>query len=401
MLFTASVISYFDRQTLSFVEPMVSKELDLNANQLGQIFSAFLLAYTFGQLVAGRLFDVIGSRVGFALSIGVWSLANTLTALVGGFRGLATCRFVLGLGESGNYPGGARVITEWFPPEERAFATGLFASGASVGAIVAGPLVAEIADSWGWRTAFAVPGSLGFLWLAGWWFLYRSPEPVHPSDADAPESPPRWLGLLRLRQVWALAIARFLEESAFWVWLFWTPKYLNAMHGLSVLKTGWMLTVPYVALDLGYLAGGWVSSRLVRNGWSPQGSKRIVMIAGALLMLSSIPAALSPRLASVLLFISLCYLGHGAWYTNAFAAHADVVPKGEVASFYGISALGGGLGGIAGNLLTGSVVDRFHSYTLSFVAAGIAPVLATVVWVLLGHVPSRSEGRRFPSASQS
>jgi ACS family hexuronate transporter-like MFS transporter len=392
MLFAASVICYLDRQTLSLVAPLVTKELRLNDEQLGQILAAFLTAYTFGQLAAGRLFDLIGSRIGFALSIGVWSLANTLTSLVGGFWGLASCRFVLGLGESGNFPGGARVITEWFPPEERAFAGGFFASGASIGVIVAGPVVVTIADRWGWRTAFAVPGLLGFLWLAGWWCLYRPPGTVVSSGAVTLETPLRWRDLLRLRQVWALALARFLEESAFWVWLFWSPKYLNATHGLSVLRTGWLLTVPYVALDLGYLGGGFISSRLVHVGWSSQGSKRMVMIVAAFLMLGSIPAALSFDVTTFISLISLCYAGHGAWYTNAFAVHADVVPTSQVASFYGISALGGGLGGIAANLLTGILLERHHSYTPIFLAAGIAPVLSTIVWVLLGRPRNLAAG---------
>jgi ACS family hexuronate transporter-like MFS transporter len=185
--------------------------------------------------------------------------------------------------------------------------------------------------------------------------------------------------------VWGLTLARFLEESAFWVWLFWLPKYLSATHRLNVLQAGLLLTVPYLALDLGYLAGGWISSRLAQRGWSGPRAKRVVMISGATLMLSSIPAAASTSVSSFLPCISLCFIGHGAWFTNALAIPADVAPKGQVASMYGISALGGGLGGSLANLLTGIVVDRSGSFALVFLAAGIVPALATIAWLVLGH----------------
>ena len=168
MLFLASAISYIDRQTVSIVAPLLAREFHLDNEQIGRILSAFLLAYTFGQLLAGRFRDWIGSRRGLAISIGLWSLANALTATVTRFPGFVFFRFLLGLGESGNWPGGVKVITEWFPPEERAFAGGLFTSGASVGAILAGPMVGAIAHYWGWRAAFILTGSLGFLWMAVW-----------------------------------------------------------------------------------------------------------------------------------------------------------------------------------------------------------------------------------------
>ena len=341
MLLAAAAISYIDRQTLSFVSPLVMKEFGLTNEQLGRVLSAFLLAYTFGQLLAGPFFDAVGNRVGFAVSIGVWSLANTLTALAGGFWSLASCRFLLGLGEAGNFPGGVKVVNDWFPSHERAFAGGLFTSGASIGAVVAGPLVSSIAHAWGWRAAFALPGSLGFLWLAGWWLLYRDPDKTAKTPGDSDEWPARWLDLLRLRPVWALTVARFFEESAFWVWLFWLPKYLSSAHALSVRQTGWLLTLPFLALDLGYLSGGWISSRLVQRGWPAPDSKRAVMIAAALLMLASVPAAGASRLLAFVPLISLCLIGHGAWFTNALTLPADLAPRGLVASFYGINALGG------------------------------------------------------------
>jgi ACS family hexuronate transporter-like MFS transporter len=396
MLFAASTVAYIDRQALAVVAPMVSKEYGLSNEQVGRILSAFLMAYTVGQLLAGRFFDRVGSRVGFVVSIGVWSLANALTAAAGGFRGLVACRFALGLGESGNFPGGVKVVGEWFPPQERSFAGGVFTSGASVGAVLAGPIVSSVAHYWGWRAAFVLTGGLGFLWLAVWWSSYPSP-PADPAPAPGDDLPSagsgsRWVDLLRSRQVWALTVARFLEEPAFWVYIFWLPKYVVDVKGLTVLQTGWLLVEPFLALDVGYLAGGWVSSRLVRRGWSARRTRLSVMAVSAILMTCSIPAALSASVPAFTTLISLCLVGHGAWFTNVLTIPADIAPRRLVASLYGITALGGGLGGVIFTETTGVVVDRFHSYLPVFFLAGVLPIVATTVLAILGGPMSRSAG---------
>ena len=382
MLFAATVISYVDRQTISIVAPALSDQFHLTNEQIGRMLSAFLLAYTFGQLGAGRFFDWIGSRTGFAISIGLWSLANILTATVTRFGGFVFFRFLLGAGESGNFPGGVKAIAEWFPPEERAFAGGLFTSGASVGAIVAGPLVGSIAHYWGWHAAFLVTGSLGFLWLAVWLALYR--PPASPFEEEAVSTPMPWRDLLRFRRVWALPLARLLEEPVLWFGIFWLPKYAVDVRGLSILHTGWLLTAPFLALDAGYVSGGWISSRLAKRGWTMQRSKLAVMIVAAPLMLCSIPAAQTGSAAAFFAFISIVMFGHGAWFTNMLTMPADIAPRGMVGSLYGIAALGGGLGGMIFTEATGIVVDRFHSYSPIFLAAGVMPILATIVLLALG-----------------
>jgi ACS family hexuronate transporter-like MFS transporter len=404
MLFAAATIAYIDRQTFPFVASTVQKEYGLSNEQVARIFSAFLMSYTLGQPLAGHFFDRVGSRVGFAVSIGVWSLANMLTATVTRFRGFVGCRLALGLGESGNYPGGVKVVGEQFSSEERSFAGGIFTSGASVGAILAGPLVTNIAGHWGWRAAFIVTGGLGFLWLAGWWFLARthskaasSPwrESVSDDEFARPETGRMpWSELLRFRQVWAITIARFLEEPAFWVWIFWLPKYIEDKRGLSGSQTGWLLIQPYVALDVGYLSGGWISGRLMRRGWSARRSRRAVMIVAALLMMSSIPAVSASSVTAFTALISLALMGHGAWFTNAMTMPSDIAPRGLVASLYGITAMGGGLGGVIATEATGVVVDRFDSFVPVFVAAGVLPMVATAALVLLGGEMSPLESRR-------
>ncbi len=405
MLFAATTIAYIDRHTFSFVAATVSKEYGLSNEQVARILSAFLMSYTLGQLLAGRFFDRVGSRIGFAVSIGVWSLANMLTATVSGFRGFVGCRLALGLGESGNYPGGVKVVDERFPPEERSFVGGIFTSGAGLGAILAGPLVSSIAHYWGWRAAFLLTGGLGFLWLAGWWSLSKTPpdasastlrEYVAPAERAqlATECRMRWVDLLRFRQVWAITIARFLEEPAFWIWIFWLPKYVQDRRGLSGIQTGWLLTQPFLALDVGYLSGGWISGRLMRRGWSARRSRRAVMIVAALLMMSSIPAVSASSVTAFTALISLALMGHGAWFTNAMTMPSDIAPRGLVASLYGITAMGGGLGGVIATEATGVVVDRFDSFVPVFVVAGVLPTLATAALLLLGGEMPPLESRR-------
>jgi ACS family hexuronate transporter-like MFS transporter len=389
MLFLASAIAYIDRQAFSIVAPIVTKDFGLGAEQLGRILAAFLLAYTFGQLLAGRFFDRVGGRIGFAVSIGIWSLANALTAAATGLLGFASCRFALGLGESGNFPGGVKVVSEWFPPTQRAFAGGLFTSGASVGGLLAGPLVSSIAAHWGWRAAFVLTGSLGFVWLAGWLLVYRTSAPAVATESasdpvDASEPSLGWFDLLGFQQVWALSLARFLEESAFWVWLFWLPKYIVDAWKVSVPAMGWLMIVPFLALDLGYISGGWITSRLVgREGSIPRTKLRVMTVA-ALLMSASIPAAFCASLTGFLVLIGLALAGHGAWFSNALTLPADIAPGSLVASLYGITALGGGLGGMIANETTGIVVDHFHSYVAIFTAAGILPIVATALLRALG-----------------
>jgi len=322
MLFIATLISYIDRQTMSVAAPVIAREFSLSNEQVARILSSFILAYAFGQLFAGRFLDWTGSRTGFAISIVFWSLANMLTAAVTRPWGFSLFRFLLGLGESGNFPGGAKVVSEWFPPKERALAGGIFTSGASVGAVIAAPLVATITHYWGWRAAFLFTGSLGFVWVIGWLLFYQTPQKharlspeerawIETGASEQPrESALRWLDLFRYRQVWALTLARFLEEPLIWLAVFWLPKYMVEVRGLSYLAMGWTLTAPFIALDLGYVSGGWISSRLMRRGWPSQGSKLVVMALAAVLMLGAVAAALASQVWTAVLFISLATLGH-------------------------------------------------------------------------------------------
>ena len=398
LLFLATVISYIDRQTMAIAAPVIAKEFNLSNEEIGRILSSFLFAYGAGQLVAGRVLDLIGSRIGLALSIAWWSLANMFTAAVTRPWGFSVLRFMLGIGESGNFPGGVKVVSEWFPSHERAFAGGLFTSGGSIGAIVAAPLVATLIHYWGWRTAFIATGSLGFVWLAFWIYLYDTPA-KHPMLSNeerrligteeenfAVHEIVRWIDLLKFRQVWALTIARFLEEPLFWLFLFWLPKYMVDVRGLSVLQTGWTLTVPFITLDLGYIGGGWLTSQLVARHWTVQKAKSVVMLCAAILMIATIPAVYSSNVGSFVCFLCLATLGHGSWVSNMVTIPSDMAPSKVVASVYGITALGGGLGGVLFTELTGIVADRFNTFVPLFVISSFLPTLATVILITLSRM---------------
>ncbi|MBM3740526.1 MAG: MFS transporter [Acidobacteria bacterium] len=396
LLFLATVISYIDRQTMSVVAPVIAQEFGLNNEQIARILSSFLFAYAFGQVVAGKFLDWTGSRLGFSIFVVVWSLANMLTATVTRAWGFSLFRFLLGVGEAGNYPGGVKVLAEWFPPRERPFAGGVFTSGASIGAVMAAPLVATITHYWGWRAAFLFTGSLGFLWLAGWLWLYRTPA-RHPylssserallaeSQLTIGETTSiRWLDLFRYRQVWAITIARFFEEPLIWLCVFWLPKFMVDVKGLSLLEMGWVLTIPYLSLDVGYIAGGWAATRLLRKGIPLRRAKLTVMAVAAGLMMATIPAAFAQNLMTPVVLISMATMGHGAWFTNVMTIPSDIAPRNVVASVYGISGLGGGLGGIVFTEITGVLADRFHSFAPSLVLAGLMPLLATLILRFVG-----------------
>lgn len=397
LLFLATVISYIDRQTMAIAAPVISKEFNLTNEEVGRILSSFLFAYAIGQLVAGRILDLIGARVGLAISIAWWSLANMLTALVTRPWGFSFLRFMLGVGEAGNFPGGVKVVAEWFPARERAFAGGLFTSGGSIGAIVAAPLVATLIHYWGWRVAFIATGSLGFIWLACWLYLYDTPTNhrmlssnertliASESELLPVQRSIRWLDLLKFRQVWALTIARFLEEPLFWLFLFWLPKYMVDARGLTVLQTGWTLTIPFITLDLGYVGGGWLTSRLVARGWTIPSAKSVLMLSSALMMLGTIPAIFSTSVGAFVSFLCLATLGHGSWVSNMVTIPSDMAPARVVGSIYGISALGGGLGGMLFTEVTGIVADRYQSFIPVFVVSSFLPTLATVILIFLSR----------------
>lgn len=393
MLFFVTVSNYIDRQTISIVAPVISAQFRLSDSDIALIVSAFLLAYTFGQSVAGVFMDWIGSKRGFSILVTIWSITSILTSLARGVLSFSFFRFLLGLAESGNFAGGIKVVAEWFPERERSTAVGLFVSGASIGAIVTPPLVALLVVKMGWQAAFVLVGIPGLLWVLWWKYRYAAVK-NHPRLSQAERAyiqtgrreyhGTQRIGLrsfffLKHRMFWGVFLGRFVEEPASWFYLTWLPLYLKGFRGVSLLNIGFLLIIPFVALDFGYAGGGWISSQLVKRGWSLNRARKVVMAVSALCMISAIPAIVAHSTFGFVLLVSVATLGHGGWAANIMTLPGDMVPHQLVGTLYGITALGGGLGSIIFTEVTGRLVDVQHSFDTPFIIAGVLPLVALLI----------------------
>ena len=401
LIFLATLINYVDRLTLSVLAPVITQDLGLSNTEFGGIVVWFLLAYTISQGVSGKLYDRIGTRRGFTVSIIVWSAAAMAHAFARGLASLSVCRFFLGLGEAGNWPGAAKAIAEWFPIRQRAFGMALFNSGAALGSIVAPPLIVFLQLQYGWQTTFIVTGTLGFIWLALWLLVYRTPD-QHPwltpdehktirkgqrfagQRADSSEGgpAPRWRELLRHRPVWGIVIARFLTDPVWWLYITWLPAYLSNVHGFSLTQIGLFAWVPYVAADAGSLLGGWFSGFLIGRGWSVDRARKGVILFAALLMPAGVLAAFAKDPMVALALIAVVLFGFQVWINNVQTLPSDFFSSRAVASVAGLGGTGAGIGSMIFIFTTGWVVDHF-SYTPVLVTAGLLAPLGTIALFLL------------------
>lgn len=382
LLFLSTVINYVDRQTLSVVAPILTKELNLSAVAYANILSAFLVAYTLMYLGSGILVDRFGTKWSLAGFMAWWSASNMLHAAVSGPMSLGAFRFLLGLGESGNFMAAFKAISEWYSPKERAFVNGLVQAGASVGAILAPPVVSWIALSYGWRVAFLATGALGFFWLVPWLICYRQGMP--PNAVPAIRTP--WLALLQYRQTWGLFLSRFFSDPVWWFYLFWLPKYLVEQRGFTVAEMGKLAWLPYVAGDAGAILGGLFSDFLVRRGWTVLRARTIAMLPFALLMPLSIVVAYTPSNFVCMALICVITFAHMAWKTNLTTITNDVYPTAVVGSVAGLVAFGNGLGGTIFTSLTGWIVQHF-GYPAVFVMMGCMHPIAYVILRVLVKKP--------------
>ena len=396
LVFLATLINFLDRLTVAVLAPVITAQFGLTNLQFATINTWFLVAYTASQGLSGKLYDRVGTRRGFTLSILVWSTAAMAHAFARGLASLSAFRFLLGLGEAGNWPGAAKVIAEWFPVRQRALAMGIFNSGVTIGSIVAPPLIVWLQLRFGWKTAFLATGALGFLWLVLWLLVYDTPE-RHPALTaqeraiilqDRDHSPGAgeigWRVLLRHRQVWAIVLARFVTDPVWWLYITWLPLYLYSVRGFSLREIGLFAWVPYVAADAGSLLGGWFSGHLIGRGWTADRARKTVIVAGAVLMSAGILAAMADSAVAALAFISIVLFGFQSWINNVQTLPSDLFPERAVASVAGLGGVGAGAGAILFTLTTGFVVDRVHSYTPILVTAGLLPVLGTALLFVLG-----------------
>lgn len=390
LLFFATTINYMDRQVLGLLAPTLQREIGWSESQYGAIVSWFTLAYALGFLVMGRVMDRIGTRLGFAWSVVVWSFAAMGHAFASTAVGFSVARFALGLGESGNFPGALKTVAEWFPAKERGLATGIFNAGTNVGSILTPLVVPWITIEYGWRAAFVVVGSLGFLWLIPWLMLYRRPED-HPrvsaaelayirSDAPEPTTEVKWTSLLRHRQTWAFAIGKFVTDPVWWFYLFWLPKFLDTQFGIKLAGLAAPLVIIYLVADVGSVGGGWLSGALMRRGWTTNVARKFTMLLAALAI---VPTMFAPQVSGLWVavgIVSVAAAAHQWWSANLFTIATDMFPRRAVGSVIGIGGFFGAMGGFLFQRATGIVLERNgNNYVPVFFVCGFAYVVALVI----------------------
>jgi len=381
MAFVATAITYMERQALSVVVPVLMDQFQMSGVAYSRVIFAFMLAYTIMNSVSGPLIDLLGTRAGFALTTAWWSVAAMLQALAKGAWSLGLCRFLLGMGEAGNWPGSVKVVAEWFPVQERALASGIFNSGAAFGAIVTPPLVVLIVLKAGWRAAFLMVGLTGLVWVFLWLFIYRTPREVEAEVTGLPTPP--WT-LFRQRFVWSFAAAKIFLDPVWYFYVFWFPEYLKRARHLDLASIGKFAWIPYLVAGLGNIIGGWFSGFLLRLGVPVTIARKSAVTVFILLMASAIPAVLVPETSVSIALVSLAMLGYTGVSANMLAFPADVYPKNVVASIWGLASMGSGFGGMVFVLVTGWLVDRY-SYAPVFVGFGLIPMIALlIVWFVVG-----------------
>lgn len=412
LIFLATVINYIDRQTVSVLKKAISDDLGLSNADYAAIQNSFLVFYGLSQMVSGRLYDRIGTRLGFTFSIIVWSIAAVAHATARTADGFRLWRGVLGFGEAGNWPGAAKAVGEWFPVHERALGMGIFNTGAAIGGAVSPPIIAWIATSYGWRSTFVITGVLGFGWLVLWLLVYRLPE-EHPWISDAERAyivegrgidqqgsaggqwRPGWLTLLGYRQTWAVVMGRFITDPIWWLYIFWLPSYFQEARGFSLQQIGWSAWFPFLCAGVGALSGGYASGYLIQRGWSVDSARKAVMAFGALLTPAGILAmrADSPYLA--LVFMGVVLFGFQIWVNNLQTLPSDFFPRTAVASVFGLGGTAAAIASVLFNWGTGRVVDLM-GYTPVFVTAGVlGPVGLGVTLLLAGRIqPIQREALR-------
>ena len=389
LAFFATTINYLDRQTLSVTAPVLIDQFRMTHETYSRVVFAFMLAYTIANGISGPLIDRLGTRLGFALTMAWWSGASMLKALARGPWSLGVYQFLLGLGEAGNWPASVKVVAEWFPAEERALASGIFNSGSAVGAILAPPIVVWILLRYGWRQAFFWVGLSGFLWIAVWAWIYRTPQGI--LKEVAPPKVSTWK-LFRTRFVWAFTLSKVLLDPVWYFYIFWFPEYLSRARHFSMANIGRYAWIPFGVAGLGNLLGGWVSGWILRRGFSLTVARKGGVTLFAMLMTSAIPAVLVEDVRISIALVSVAMLGYTGCCSIMLAYPADIFPKNLVGSIWGIASMGSGFGGMIFAPITGWVVDHF-SFTPVFIGFGVMPLLcAAILWTLVGPISPASSG---------
>jgi ACS family hexuronate transporter-like MFS transporter len=426
LVFFATTINYLDRQVISLLKAdYLEKQFHWSESDYANIVVVFQIAYSIGMVIAGWFIDKVGTKIGYAVALAIWSLAaigyafaasapNTTYSTVFGVFTAGTlvfmlARAILGISEAGNFPAAIKTIAEWFPKKERALATGIFNSGSNVGAIVAPLTVPAIALAWGWEWAFIITGTIGLLWLLFWYFVYDSPEKHKRlskeeyayilSDAEPttqatgePLQKVSWGKLLGYRQTWGFVIGKLLTDPVWWFYLFWLPSFLKEQYGMEKTAIALPIAVVYTMTTFGSIIGGWLSSYLIGRGWEIYKARKTAMLIFALaivpVVLAQALGAYSPWFA--ILIVGLAASAHQAWSANIFTTASDMFPKRAVASITGLGGMAGGIGGILLATAAGRLFDHFKAlghiqtgYYIMFLVCGSAYVLAWFIYFVL------------------
>ena len=395
LVFSATVINYLDRQTLSVVAPVLIELYHMSNVTYSHIIFAFMLAYTIMNGISGPFIDRLGTRRGYAWTTALWSASAMLHAVTIGPLSLGIFRFLLGMGEAGNWPAGVKVVAEWFPVRERALASGIFNSGSAIGAILAPPLVVWIVLRFGWRSAFLVVGACGFVWIAIWLLTYYTPAIVAKQEAARRLSIKE---LFNTRFVWGFILSKLFLDPVWYFYIFWFPAYLKTARHFDLASIGKYAWIPFLVGGAGNILGGWVAAALLRHGCTLSIARKLSVSVFICLMGLSIPAVLVHDVRFSIALVSLAMMGYSGVTANMLAMPADVFPQNVVASIWGYSGLGSGFGGMLFALITGWLVDHY-SYDPVFFGFGLMPFIAMfIIWTLLGPLhPIRGEA--VPNAS--
>jgi len=411
LVFVATTINYLDRQLIGLLKPILEKEFDWSETDFARIVMAFTAAYAVGLLVSGWFIDRVGTKIGYAVTIAVWSLAGMLHALARSAFGFGLARVGLGLGEAGNYPAAMKTVAEWFPQKERGLATGLFNAGTSIGVVVAVLLVPLLLRSYGWPEVFWITGALGFVWLIFWWIYYEVPtrqkrlseaerayiQAGQDADGQTVTESVSWGSLFGYPQTWVLIVGKGLIDPIYWFFLFWLPSYFSAMFALDLKKPSWELMLIYTATTVGSIGGGYFSSRLIKSGWSTLRARKTALLVFAIVELSVILLQYATNVWVAVGLLSLAVAVHQAWATNVFTLGSDLFPRQAVSSAVGIGGMAGAVGGILFPILVGSLLDTYKAagnlsggYNVIFTICGFTYLLA---WGII-HLLTRRIGTK-------
>jgi len=405
LLFFATTINYLDRQVIGLLKDNLAKDFNWSEKDYSRIVMAFSSAYAIGLLLFGRLIDRIGTKIGYAISIVIWSVAAMFHALATGTLGFAFARTALGLGEAGNFPAAIKTIAEWFPKKDRALATGIFNSGSNIAAIAGPPMIAWILSVYGWKEAFIWTGSLGFIWLIFWWWLYEIPSRQKTVSAaeltyilgDAEDltadtgQHTDWSKLFRFRQTWAFILGKFLTDPVWWFYLFWIPSYFNTTYHLNLTHSAIHVSTVYVVASFGSILGGYLSGWFINRGMPVYKARKTAMFIFACCVLPIFFVRYTSNIWTAVWLISLAAAAHQAWSANIFTLASDVFPKRTLSSVVGIGGMAGSVGGILFPLFIGIILDHFKilgllgtGYNIIF---GICAVAYLLAWAVM-HVLS-------------